>query len=87
MAQWVRLHPSRTWGSGLIPGQGTKSHMPHASLHAAAKKILRAATKTQCSQINILNTVKKKNEGSMKQYLNLNWNMFSCRFAGDGGVV
>ena len=38
------LH-SNAGGSGSIPGQGTKSHMPQL-------KTLCAATKTQCSQIN-----------------------------------
>ena len=26
--QWLRLHAPNARGSGLIPGQGTRSHMP-----------------------------------------------------------
>ena len=28
MVQWLRLQASNTVGPGLIPGQGTKAHMP-----------------------------------------------------------
>ena len=55
---WLRFHISMQGGSGLIPGQGTRSLMLQLKiLHAArkiphtARKILHAATKTQCSQI------------------------------------
>ena len=33
-AQWLRLHAPNAGGPGSIPGQGTRSHMPH--LHVAA---------------------------------------------------
>ena len=39
MAQWLRLHAPNAGGPGLIPGQGTRSHM-HAttkSSHATTK--------------------------------------------------
>ena len=36
VAQWVRLRAPSAGGPGLIPGQGTKSHM-------------HATTKTQCN--------------------------------------
>ena len=29
MVQWLRLGASNTRGMGLIPGQGTVSHVPH----------------------------------------------------------
>ena len=35
-AQWLRLHAPNAGGPGSIPGQGTRSHMPH--LHVAAVK-------------------------------------------------
>ena len=40
MVQWVRLHAPNAEGPGLIPGQGTRSHMQAAtkSLYAATKK-------------------------------------------------
>ena len=28
MVQWLRLHAPNAGGPGLIPGQGTRSHMP-----------------------------------------------------------
>ena len=40
VAQWLRLHAPNAGGPGLIPGQGTRSHM-HAvtkSLHATTKE-------------------------------------------------
>ena len=40
LAQWLRLRASNVGGPGLIPGQGTRSHM-HAetkSLHATTKE-------------------------------------------------
>ncbi|TEA36160.1 hypothetical protein DBR06_SOUSAS11510078, partial [Sousa chinensis] len=39
VAQWLRLHAPNTGGLGLIPGQGTRSHMHAAtkSLHATTK--------------------------------------------------
>ena len=27
--QWLRLHALRAGGLGLVPGQGTRCHMPH----------------------------------------------------------
>ena len=47
VAHWLRLHIPNAGGLGSIPGQGTRSHMPQGR-----EKILRSATKTQCSQIN-----------------------------------
>ncbi|TEA22658.1 hypothetical protein DBR06_SOUSAS14710058, partial [Sousa chinensis] len=46
VVQWLRLHVPNAGGQGLIPGQGTRSHM-HAttkSPHATTKR-LHAATK------------------------------------------
>ena len=28
VVQWLRLHGPKAGGPGLIPGQGTRSHMP-----------------------------------------------------------
>ena len=35
MVQWARLHIPETGGPGLIPGQGTRSHMLQLTLGAA----------------------------------------------------
>ena len=40
MVQWLRLHDHNVGGTGSIPDQGTRSHMPQL-------KILRAATKME----------------------------------------
>ena len=52
VVQWLRLHTSNAGGLGLIPGQGTKSHMlqlrvcmPQQIFHMPQLKIPRAATK------------------------------------------
>ena len=50
--QWLRLHVPNTGGLLLIPGQGTRSHMPQLKIPHAAMKIPHAATKIRCSQIN-----------------------------------
>ena len=60
--QWLRLHAPSAQHPGLIPGQGTRSHMPHRRL-----KILHATTKTRHSQIkkqiNIFFLKEKKSSG------------------------
>ena len=40
VAQWIRLHAPNAGGPGLIPGQGTRSHMHAAtkSSHATTKE-------------------------------------------------
>ncbi|TEA36862.1 hypothetical protein DBR06_SOUSAS44310005, partial [Sousa chinensis] len=40
VVQWIRLHAPNAGGTGLIPGQGTRSHMRAAtkSLHATTKE-------------------------------------------------
>ena len=35
VVQWLRLHAANTGGPGLISCQGTRSHMPQLSSHAA----------------------------------------------------
>ena len=45
MVQWLRLHALNAEGPGLIPGQGTRSHVLELN-------VLQASTKTWCSQIN-----------------------------------
>ena len=47
LAQWLKLHAPSGGGPGLIPGQGTKSHMQQQR-----SKILHTSIKTPCSQIN-----------------------------------
>ena len=51
MVQWLRLHTFTAGGSGSIPGQGTRSHMPQL-------KMLSATIKTQHSQK--MTSIKKK---------------------------
>ena len=44
---------SQWWGPGLIPGQGTRFHMPQIKVWLLQLKMkLHAATKTQSRQIN-----------------------------------
>ena len=45
VVQWLRLCAPNAGGQGLIPGQGTRSHVSQL-------KILHATVKPQCSQIN-----------------------------------
>ena len=33
MVQWLRLHVPNARGLGLIPGQGTRFHMPQLRVH------------------------------------------------------
>ena len=48
-------------GADLIPGHGTRSHMPQLRVHLLHLKILCATTKTPCRQINrFLNQLPKK---------------------------
>ena len=51
MVQWLRLCSSNGGSLGLIPGQGTRSHMVQLRICMLQLKILHAATKTWCSQI------------------------------------
>ena len=45
VVQWLRLQAPNAGGSGLIPGQGTGSHMPQVRVHMLQLKISHAATK------------------------------------------
>ena len=36
MVQWLRLNALNARDPGLIPGQGTRSHMPHLKILCAA---------------------------------------------------
>ena len=45
VVQWLRFHAPNGRGSGSIPGQGSRFHMPQQR-----SKILHVATKTWCSQ-------------------------------------
>ena len=51
--QWLRIQAPNAESPGLIPGQGTRSHMLQLKIPRATRKIPHAATKTQHSQINI----------------------------------
>ena len=63
VVQWLKLCASNARGLGLIPGQGTRSHMQqlrvclsqlkNLRLQQQILKILSVAIKTQQSQINI----------------------------------
>ena len=61
VVQWLRLCNPNAEGLGLIPGQGTRSHMPQlrvpmlhlrACLSKCRSEILYATAKTWCSQVN-----------------------------------
>ena len=39
MVQWLRLHIPNAGSPGLIPGRGTRSHMPELKILQAATKI------------------------------------------------
>ena len=39
VVQWLRLHAPNAGDPGLIPGQGTRSHMPQLKIPHAATKI------------------------------------------------
>ena len=52
VVQWLRLHTPNAGGLGLIPGWGTRSHMPQLRVCMLQQglKILDATTKTQYSK-------------------------------------
>ena len=52
MVHWLRLHAPNAGGLGLIPSQGTRSHMPQTKSLNAATKDFTCHTKTHHSQIN-----------------------------------
>ena len=52
VVQWLRLQAPNAGGPGLIPGQGTRSHMPQLRAHILQLKISSVATKTWYSQIS-----------------------------------
>ena len=52
VVQWLRLHAPNAGSPGLSPGLGTRFHMPQLRVHTLQLKILHAATKAWCSQIN-----------------------------------
>ncbi|TEA30083.1 hypothetical protein DBR06_SOUSAS18210011, partial [Sousa chinensis] len=45
VAQWLRLCAPNAGGPGLIPGQGTRSHMPQLRVCMPQLRSQRAATK------------------------------------------
>ena len=52
VVQWLRLWAPDAEGLGSILGQGARSHMLQLRARRPQLKILHAATKTQCSQVN-----------------------------------
>ena len=50
--QWLRLHDLNVGAPGLIPGQGTRAHMPQLKFHMPQLKISPATANTRHSQIN-----------------------------------
>ncbi|TEA28488.1 hypothetical protein DBR06_SOUSAS2010115, partial [Sousa chinensis] len=44
VVQWLRLCTPNAGGLGLIPRQGTRSHMPQLRVHVLQLKIPHAAT-------------------------------------------
>ena len=53
VVQWLRLHVPNARSLGLIPGQGTRSHMLQLRAHMLQLKILHASTKTQHIQTKL----------------------------------
>ena len=43
----VKILSSQWWGTGSIPGQGTRSHMPQLRVHVLQLKILHATAKSR----------------------------------------
>ena len=60
--QWRRTHVPNAGGLGLIPGWGTRSHIPQLNVRMSLVKLL-ATTKTQRSQINIFLKVYQVRKG------------------------
>ena len=52
VVQWLRLSSPTAGGPGLIPGQGTRSHLLQLRVHILQLEILHATAKTWCSHIN-----------------------------------
>ena len=50
VVHWLRLQVPSAGGSGSIPGQGTRSHMPQLRVHMLQLKILHATTNTWWSK-------------------------------------
>ena len=47
VVQWLRLHAPNAGGPGLIPGQGTRSHMLQLRVRMPQIKIPHATSKTE----------------------------------------
>ena len=45
IVQWLRLHPPNAGDPGLLPGQGTRSHMLHLRVYMSQLKILHSRAK------------------------------------------
>ena len=53
VVQWLRLQSPNAGGPGLIPDQGTRSHMPQLRVPMLLLKILHAATKRFCPSCTV----------------------------------
>ena len=60
VVQWVRLRAPNAGGLGVIPGQGTRSHVLQLGVCILQVKMLHAATKTWNSSINNIKVNIKK---------------------------
>ena len=73
VVQWLGLCSPNAGGLGLIPGQGTKSHLSQLKSSHTVTKILHATIKTQRSQVNkyihFLNEKRKRERGSLIRHL------------------
>ena len=47
VVQWLRLHARSAGGLGLIPGQGTRSHMPQLRVQMLQLKFCTQQLKTR----------------------------------------
>ena len=62
MVQWLRLSVLKAGGPGLIPGQGTRSHIPQLTFHIPQLKIPLVVRKIKKSRMPQLRPGAAKNE-------------------------
>ena len=70
MVQWLRLHAPNARGPGFIPGQGTRSHMPHGMAKRIIIKIIGEFVNNWKSNSTLLNNplVKEKISKEIRKY-------------------
>ena len=64
---------SQCRGVDLIPGQGTRSHMPQLRVHMLQLNVPHATINTQCSQINKKNKYEKRAMGPGDKHGESRW--------------